>query len=270
VTLDGLERVLRQKFKPTRRISNRKVHLVRYADDFIITGPTEEVLENEVRPLVERFLNERGLQLSPEKTRITHITEGFDFLGQHIRKYRDEKVVVKPSKKNTKVFMDKIREIVNANASASQRNLIRQLNPVIRGWLNYHTHVSAARAFQKVDYMLWCILWQWAKRRHRHKPAYWIAQKYWHPIGRRSWTFAVATGERMPNGEPNWHRLVYPADAKIRRHVKIRGEANPFDPHWRGYFEERTFLKRFGVTRREAGVTCSESRSRESRGLGTA
>src|SRR5208283_2517291 len=113
-----------------------------------ITGPTKEVLENEVRPLVERFLNERELQLSPEKTRITHITEGFDFLGQHIRKYRDEKVVVKPSKKNTKVFMDKIREIVNANASASQRNLIRQLNPVIRGWLNYHTHVSAARAFQ--------------------------------------------------------------------------------------------------------------------------
>jgi RNA-directed DNA polymerase len=213
------------------------------------------MLDNEVRPLVERFLNERGLQLSPEKTRITHITEGFDFLGQHIRKYGDGKVVVKPSNKNTKGFMNKVREIVKKNASASQRNLIRQLNPVIRGWLNYHQHISAAQTFRKVDYMLWHILWQWARRRHPRKSGRWVIRKYWHPIGRRTWTFAADTGERTANGATNWHRLVYPADAKIRRHVKIRGEANPFDPRWRDYFEEREFFKKFGITRREAGIT---------------
>jgi RNA-directed DNA polymerase len=77
-----------------------KVNLVRYADDFIITGATKELLENEVKPLVEQFLRDRGLQLSPEKTCITHIEQGFDFLGQNLRKY-DGKLLIQPAKKNT-------------------------------------------------------------------------------------------------------------------------------------------------------------------------
>ena len=107
---------------------------VRYADDFIITGDSKELLENEVRPLVEEFLKERGLALSADKTRITHIDEGFDFLGQqHLRKY-DGKPLVKPSKKNTHAFLEKVRGIIGANKAVSQTALIRLLNPVIRGW----------------------------------------------------------------------------------------------------------------------------------------
>ena len=97
LTLDGLEQLLRGKFPPKRKPSP-KVNLIRYADDFIITGRTKELLENEVRPLVEQFLFDRGLQLSPEKTCVTSIETGFDFLGQHLRKFGDM-LLIQPSKK---------------------------------------------------------------------------------------------------------------------------------------------------------------------------
>src|SRR5262249_13721558 len=97
LVLDGLERKLKEHFPKTKR-GNTKVNLCRYADDFVISGCSKELLENEVKPVVEAFLKERGLELSPEKTHITHITEGFDFLGQNVRKYK-EGIRVKPSKK---------------------------------------------------------------------------------------------------------------------------------------------------------------------------
>jgi RNA-directed DNA polymerase len=122
-----------------------KVNLVRYADDFIITGDSKELLESEVRPLVEQFLKERELALSADKTRITHINEGFDFLGQNLRKY-DGKALAKPSKKNTHGFLEKVRGIIDANKSVSQTVLIGLLNPVIRGWANYH-HIRTERWF---------------------------------------------------------------------------------------------------------------------------
>jgi RNA-directed DNA polymerase len=114
LALDGLERRLRERFpvlgKGSERGRQAGVHLIRYADDFIITGRTKELLENEVKPLVEQFLCKRGLELSPEKTSITHITDGFDFLGQHVRKYSNGKLLIKPSKKNIRVFLSIFRE----------------------------------------------------------------------------------------------------------------------------------------------------------------
>ncbi len=136
MTLDGLEKLLVEDFPKGKWKNGKswspKVNLVRYADDFIITGDSKELLENEVRPLVEQFLKERWLTLSPDKTRLTHINEGFDFLGQNLRKY-DGKPLVKPSKKNTHAFLEKVRGIINANKSVSQTWLIGRLNPVIRG-----------------------------------------------------------------------------------------------------------------------------------------
>jgi RNA-directed DNA polymerase len=98
-----------------------KVNLVRYADDFIITGATKELLENEVKPLVEQFLRDRGLQLSPEKTCVTHIEQGFDFLGMHIRKY-DGKLLIKPSKKNMHAFLEKVRATIRRNKAVEQNH----------------------------------------------------------------------------------------------------------------------------------------------------
>jgi RNA-directed DNA polymerase len=256
LVLDGLENLLGQTFqrkKVAGTYINPKINLIRYADDFIITGATRDVLEKEVRPLVEQFLRERGLQLSPEKTCITHIDQGFDFLGQHLRKFGGT-LLVKPSKKNTHAFLEKVRGIIDANKSSCQEYLIHQLNPVIRGWANYHRHIVAAEAFRRVEKAIWRRLWQWARRRHTNKSCRWVRKRYFHIIGNRTWWFAADTGKRTPEGKPIWLRLVNPTDTKIRRHLKIRGEANPFDPDWQDYFEERAFRKKFGIHRYEAGI----------------
>ena len=185
LTLDGLETLLKQRF-PVKHVNGRavnpKIHLIRYADDFIITGAAKDVLENEVKPLVEQFLRDRGLQLSPEKTCITHIEQGFDFLGQNLRKF-DGKLIIRPSKKNTHNFLEKVRKLMRQNRGTSQIDLIRQLNPVIRGWVNYHRHIVAWQTFKRVEWALWQTLWRWAKRRHPGKSLGWIASRYWHSAG---------------------------------------------------------------------------------------
>jgi RNA-directed DNA polymerase len=257
MTLDGLQQLLakhfpRQKWKDGKKWTP-KVNLVRYADDFIITGDSKELLENEVRPLVEGFLKERGLALSADKTRITHIDEGFDFLGQNLRKY-DGKPLVKPSKKNTHAFLEKIRGLIGANKTVSQTTLIDILNPVIRGWAGYHRHCVATETFERVDHEIWRRLWQWARRRHPNKTATWVKKRYFPAQGNRHWTFAADTGERTPEGKLIWKRLVYASDTKIKRHVKIRRDANPFDPQWKPYFAERAFRKKFGISRQQAGI----------------
>ena len=103
MTLDGLESLLASHFSKTRRAGKQaKVNLIRYADDFCITGSSKELLEQQVKPLVEQFLKERGLELSPEKTVVTHIEQGFDFLGQTVRKYqkgKEAKFFITPSRR---------------------------------------------------------------------------------------------------------------------------------------------------------------------------
>ena len=237
MTLDGLETALK-KFR-----TQSKVHMVRYADDFIITGNSEELLENDVKPLVEKFLLARGLELSPEKTSITHIDQGFDFLGVTIRKYNG-KLLIKPSKKNVKAFLDKVRTVIKDNKTAKQINLIKMLNPIIRGWANYHQSVVAKETFKRVDMEIWHSLWQWAKRRHPEKSPIWIKEKYFKTTGNRNWMFLAEDSEKLyPNGKPLVISLLYASDTPIKRHVKIRSEANPFDPQFESYFEERCTSK---------------------------
>src|ERR1700752_4868754 len=137
--LDGLERVLREKYPAATRlksVGNQRpsVNFIRYADDFVITGKSKELLEGEVKPLVEQFLQERGLELSPTKTVITHVEKGFDFLGQNVRRYPNGKLLIKPSKKNVKTFLAGVRATIKAGLGMSAADLIDQLNPKIRGW----------------------------------------------------------------------------------------------------------------------------------------
>ncbi len=242
MTLDGLEETLRTRFGRGRgRKSSHRVHVVRYADDFIVTGATKEILETEVRPVVEQFMSTRGLELSEEKTRITHIEEGFDFLGQNVRKYNG-KLLIKPSKKNAKAFLGKIRGMVKGNKTAHQRNLIGLLNPIIRGWAQYHRHVVASKTFASVDHWIWHTLWYWSKRRHPNKSAQWVMEKYFRTRGSRKWVFGAKV--RLPDGTYRWADLRLAADVSIRRHRKIKRDANPFDPAWDDYFVQR---KRYTV-----------------------
>jgi RNA-directed DNA polymerase len=255
LTLDGLETLLTQrlpvKFVKSKAISP-KVHLVRYADDFIITGATKDALEKEVRPLVEQFLRDRGLRLSSEKTCITPIDHGFDFLGQNVRRYGG-KLLIKPSKKNTHNFLVKVRETIRQNRGVSQVKLIRRLNPLVSGWVNYHRHVVAKGTFRMVERVLWGCLWRWAYRRHSDKSAQWIDQRYWHRLNGQK-LFAVQLAARKSDGKPQWFWLVNPARVGIRRHIKIKADANPFDPHWRSYCEDRAFYTMSGRSHRSRHV----------------
>ena len=181
---------------------------------------------------------ERGLELSEEKTVITHIDEGFDFLGCNVRMYGN-KLLTKPSKNNIKAFLAKIRKTIKDNCSATQESLIRILNPMIRGWVNFHRHNVSSKAFEYVDFQIWQALWNWAKRRHKTKGRKWIAKKYWHTTGNRTWTFGAKTTTKKENGDNYYFDLVYATNTDITRFNKIKAEANPFAEEWQQYFEER-------------------------------
>ena len=233
LALDGLQGVLRQHFPQHRRAM---VNLVRYADDFIITGANPEVLSNEVRPLVERFLATRGLRLSPTKTVVTHVDTGFNFLGQNVRKYRG-KLLIKPSRKSVRALLGKAREIIRRGRTAPTGDLLVLLNPVIRGWANYHRHVVSSRCFHSVDQAIWKALWLWARRRHRGRTRSWVKAKYFPPHRSRQWMFTGTYVKRT--GETGVVRLVLATNVSIRRHRLIRGDANPFDPTWDEYLRHR-------------------------------
>ena len=235
MSLDGLAARLAEKF-PQATQAGLRMHMVRYADDFIITGNSKEWLEREVKPAVVEFLAERGLALSPEKTRVTHIKDGFDFLGWNIRKYNG-KLLMKPSKANVKAHLDKIREVIKANKTAKQANLIRLLNPVLRGWANYHSHVVAKKTFARIDANVWSMLWQWATRRHPNKGARWVKERYFKTRGARNWVFAAT--EEKEDGKQREFILLKETDTPIQRHIKIKSDANPHDPEWEEYFESR-------------------------------
>ena len=229
MTLDGLEATVKAAIP-----SRTKVNVIRYADDFVITGKTKELLEETIKPAVEQFLGERGLALSPEKTRITRIEDGFDFLGQNPRK-RKGKLLITPARSNVKTFLVRIRETIRKFTAKKPGDMIRTLNLKIRGWANYHRHIAASATFKEVDHQIYCYLWDWAKRRHKDKGKIWLMRKYWRN-GPKPCTFS--TVEETPEGKRRVE-LIRPVQITIRRHVKVRSETNPFDPKDADYFEKR-------------------------------
>ena len=237
MTLDGLETELKKRFPSRQR---KKVYFVRYADDFVITGATKELLESEVMPVVENFLNQRGLELSKEKTRIANIKEGFDFLGQNVRKYNG-KLLIKPAVKNVQAFLEKVRSIIKKYAAASAGNLIALLNPIIRGWAIYHCHVCSKVTYSDVDHALFMALWSWAKKRHPNKNWQWIKNKYFKSIGHRNWVFSGTI--KGSDGKKQATYLRSAIYTPIERQVKVKGKANPYDPEWEAYFEHRLDAK---------------------------
>jgi RNA-directed DNA polymerase len=241
LALDGLERVLREKYPTnTNQARRAKVNMVRYADDTIITGGSPELLKDEVLPIVEKFMNERGLELSNEKTSITHIEDGFDFLGQNLRKYKG-KLLITPAKKSVQSLLQKVRKVVKENKTVAAGHLIVRLNPIIHGWANYHRHVVSKSTFIKVDSAIFETIWRWAKRRHPKKTRWWVADKYFRTHKARRWVFS---GEASNDDGTTKHVWLFRASSvPIKRHVKIKGEANPYDPQWEVYFEQRLGVK---------------------------
>ncbi len=232
MTLDGLEKMIQDKYHRNSKgnIENHyraktKVNLIRYADDFIITANTKEVAE-ELKVIVSRFLESRGLMLSEEKTKITHIDKGFDFLGWTFRKFKD-KLIVKPSKDSIKSLISKCSTIILKEGKANtQSDLIRRLNQVIRGWTNYHKHVVASQAFSYVNNTLYHLLHYWAKHRHPNKNKWWRLNRYWHEKNGKRWLFMTDD-----------YCLINMRRIKIVRHPKLQISKTPF-------LDEEYYIKR--------------------------
>lgn len=237
-TLDGMERMLGERYQKRYLGKGKfyvpKVNLIRYADDFVVTAESKGLLE-EIKPLLTDFLAQRGLSLSVEKTLITHIGDGFDFLGFNVRKYNG-KLLIRPSMKSRKKITGRLHEIIFSNKAATQGRLIKELNPVITGWGNYFRHVASKEVFASIDHVLFLQLKRWAIRRHANKSRKWVRDKYFHTDKNRKWIFTETVEQ---DGSRNTFTLRKLADIPIIRHLKIKMDANPFDALWHGYFEDR-------------------------------
>jgi RNA-directed DNA polymerase len=230
LTLDGLEGAIRASINP----KGAKVNFIRYADDFAVTGASKEILEQKVKPAIIQFLGERGLRLSEEKTVITHITEGFNFLGQNVRKY-GQKLLIKPTRQSVRSVLEKARERIKKGHGKKAEVLIRKLNPLLRGWANYHRHVVSKRRFGSVDFYLHAMLRRWARREHPNKSAGWIRQRYFSADPKGAFSLRV----KDPKGQERVLKVCRLAQTVIEHHIKVRGAANPYDPEYTEYFEKR-------------------------------
>jgi RNA-directed DNA polymerase len=233
MTLDGMEQAV------IRAVPRRsRVNFIRYADDFIVTGKSKRILETMVKPAIEKFLAKRGLTLSEEKTAITHIRDGFTFLGQSIRKHK-KTLHITPSKEGVMVLVRKIGTLTRKYQSAPIVVLIKKLNEVLRGWANYHRHVVATRAFGYVDTYVFRQLWRMLRRRHSKKSNGWLAKRYWTAAGQKH-VFSVI---KKIKGMPRLYQVVRTKSIGIKRHIKIRAHATPYLKKYAGYFWRRRNIK---------------------------
>lgn len=260
IALDGLEEHLKKftriettvtkrksgKRKGEERIDRREVQkygYIRYADDFLITAETEEDIKAVV-PIVEQWLKERGLTLSQEKTSITQIEQGVNFLGFFLRQY-EGKLLTKPQKEKVLDFLQKLRNWLKTNKTLPQDAVIANLNQQLIGWANYYRTGVSKAVFSYVDHMVHEMLWTWALRRHPDKGKHWVKKKYFRALKGRQWTFAAKINDRRD--KQKMISVVKIADIPINRHVKVKGTASPDDPTLAKYWENRQTSK--GKTR---------------------
>ena len=238
IALHGMEQTITEEY-PLKSHAVEKPLMVRYADDFVIFHSNLQELEKVAKRITE-WLQEMGLTLSPTKTRITHTLVpyqeqvGFEFLGFAICQFPAGKThtgknsngkplgfktIIRPSKeavkRHTLVMKDRLREL----RSASQEQLIKELNPVIWGWAAYYKTSVASETFSRCDYILWKQLLSWAKARHSNKGTQWVIQKYWHQVGKRKYVFVTPEGAQM-----RMH-----SQTAIQTYVKVKGRASPYD-----------------------------------------
>jgi len=238
VALHGFEMALESVSKRYRIV------VIRYADDLVIICEDLETLLK-AKQKAEVWLAEMGLRLKHSKTRITHTLNeyegniGFDFLGFNIRQYRvgkhrtrtfrgepGFKTLIKPSKETCKRHLCKIRQVIRRYRGAPQSALIAALNPIIRGWAQYHSACVAKKTFARMDNQVFHKLYRWARFRHPRKARRWCFDRYWRRQGTRD-NFSDGTS-----------RLARYADTPIVRHVKVRGDKSPYDGDW-PYWVER-------------------------------
>jgi len=248
IALDGMIRLVEKCFP--KKTSNNKnyARVIRYADDFVVISPQLEIIQ-QCQTVIEEWLKPIGLELKPAKTRICHtlreievngekVKPGFDFLGWNFRQYPVGKhhasktggknpkllgltTLIKPSKKAIKAHADKVKKVIKTHKSTPQYALIKHLNPVIRGWCNYHSKVVSKETFSSIDKINWQRLRAWTVSRCG-KANYGKLRKYFRNNGNKAWSFETKDG----------YKLLTLAETPITRHVTVRPEASPYDGNW--------------------------------------
>jgi RNA-directed DNA polymerase len=246
IALDGMDALFgaingggRYSMPSARTRKNKGIIAIRYVDDFVIIAPSREILVEYVIPRLREFLRERGLALKEAKTRIVHREEGFNFLGFHVQQYVGKYrsiCAVMPTKENVKKLLHEVKEILMTHKQVVQADLINMLNPKLRGWANYYRFCNAKSTFARIDHRVFQMLWWWSCRRHKgeNKKLSWLKDKYFPRVGTWKWTFA----DKLD------HALFCTSLVKcdMKRYVKVKGDASPFDPSLNQYW-----LKRHGI-----------------------
>jgi RNA-directed DNA polymerase len=233
MTLDKLEDTIKRSV-PYRS----RVNFVRYADDFIVTAKSKEILMKYVEPAVKEFLDKRGLELSEDKTKITFIKNGFKFLGQTFQKH-GKTLHITPAKEGVLTLMKNVKTIFRKFVSAPIEALIKKLNQILRGWANYHRHIVASKAFSRVDHYVNEMLWKMLHKRHPKKSAKWLYRKYWLTSDNRR-IFGITVKR---NRKVRQYKLVCTSSIGIRRYRKVKADANPYRPEYQKYFWIRKHIK---------------------------
>jgi len=240
IALHGMEERIKQyaeTWKGHKQNNRVSLSLIRYADDFVILHEDLTVVQR-CREIISEWLKDMGLELKPAKTRLTHTLNkcgdeepGFNFLSFNIRQFkvgkyhskRGFKTIITPSKEKQKIHYDRVSSIIDNHKGAPQSALISRLNPLIIGWSNYYSAVVSKVAYSDLDHLMYLKLKAWAQHRHPKKSWGWVSNKYWQTIGGDNWAFATKQQGKNPM------RLRSHAETPIIRHVKVKGEASPYD-----------------------------------------
>ena len=241
IALHGMESALGVKYNQRNEIvSNRAV--VRYADDFAIFCETKEDAE-QAQNEINKWLTSRGLELSEEKTRIVHLSEGFDFLGFHIKHYQVNntktgwKLLIKPSKESILSIRKKLREEWLNLKGHDIQSVIKKLNPIIRGEANYFRIGVASEAFRSLDDWMFKRERRYVNHTHPQRNNKWRKNKYWGRLNlerKDKWVF----GDK----HTGFHLLKF-SWFNIQRHQLVIGRSSPDDPILKQYWQEREKAK---------------------------
>lgn len=234
IALNGLEEIIGTKRSKRGEIKSAHT-LIRYADDFIIACKTKESAI-EMKEKVNCWLKLRGLSLSPDKTSIVHVSEGFDFLGFNVRLYNSKnstKLLIKPSLESQIKIRRKLKTTWNESLGSPVNKAINKINLILKGWANYYRIAVSSRIFAKIDYYNWKRQYRFVKRTHPMKPWKWIKTKYWGklcPNRNDKWVF----------GSPETGNYMYKLSwTPIKRHLMVKGNNSPFDPNLKEYWRKR-------------------------------
>jgi RNA-directed DNA polymerase len=247
IALHGIEEALGIKTVSTtgHNYGSNKYAYIRYADDFVVLAASREACE-EAKKTLDEWLKVRGLEFAPDKVAITHLSEGFKFLGCLVRLYgsKNRKLLIKPHPSKVAAFRARLREIWLKHKGQAPQVVIKELNPITRGWANYYRPFVSSEVFSDLDHFMWHRAWRYAKRRHPQKNHQWIAKKYFgeqEGPSQNRWRFYGLVGKEVKLF------LLKFSDKEIIRHVMIKNNMAPDNPSKTAseYWEKRLANKQY-------------------------